>query len=90
MSLIAGAILFCTSLLFTTVVFPEYFRELQAAHTEILRAEGKPLPEIEAAVKAAAEGQTPIIQAVSGFVGTVVTGFAASLVIAALFRRRAP
>ena len=42
--------------------------------------------QIASAVQAAAAGQTSLVQAVSGMIGTVVTGVIASLVIAAFVR----
>lgn len=88
MSLLAGVILFGSSLLFTTVVFPSYFSELRAMHTELLRAAGKSEAEIAAELQAVAAMQTPFMQAFMGFVGTVVTGFVASLIIAVVVRSR--
>ena len=88
MAVVAAAIIFCGSLLFTTVAFPSYFQDLRAAHEEVLRAAGKTQPEIDAAVQAASAGQTPLANALAGVAGTVVTGFLASLVIAAFHRKR--
>lgn len=88
MSTIAGVILFGSSLLFTVVVFPHYFEELRAVHAQMLQAAKLPEAEVKAQLEAAAASQTPLIQAVSGMIGTVMTGFVASLIIAALVRRR--
>jgi len=88
MAVVAAAIIFCGSLLFTTVAFPSYFQDVRAAQEEMLRAAGKTPAEIEAAVQAASAGQTPLANALAGVVGTVVTGLVASLVIAAFFRKR--
>jgi len=88
MAVVAAAIIFCGSLLFTTVAFPGYFQDVRAAQEEMLRAAGKTPAEIEAAVQAASAGQTPLANALAGVVGTVVTGLVASLVIAAFFRKR--
>jgi len=88
MSVIGGVILFFVSLLFTTVIFPHYFEELRAIHAEILKSTGKSEAEIAAELEAGATMSTPFVSAISGFIGTVVTGFLASLVIAAFTRRR--
>ena len=88
MAVVAAAIIFCGSLLFTTVAFPSYFQDVRAAQEEMLRAAGKTPAEIEAAVQAASAGQTPLANALAGVVGTVVTGLVASAVIAAFFRKR--
>lgn len=88
MSVVAAVIIFCGSLLFTTVAFPSYFADLRAVHEQMLRAEGKPQAEIDAALQAAAEGQTPLANAMAGALGTVVTGGLASAAIAIVLRRR--
>jgi hypothetical protein len=87
MSVVAAAIIFCGSLVFTTVAFPSYFADLRAVHEQVLRAEGKSQAEIDAAAQAAAAGQTPLANALAGALGTVVTGGLASAVIA-IFQRR--
>lgn len=90
MSLIGGGILFVGSLLFTTVAFPHYFAELQAVHTEMLRAQGMSAIEIEQIQEGTALMQTPLTNAILGFLGTVVTGTLGSLVIAAALRTKTP
>jgi Protein of unknown function (DUF4199) len=90
MSLIAGVILFFNSLLFTSVVFPEYFTELRAVQEQMMRAAGTPEDQVTAALEAAKQSQTPLIQAVSGLVGTTVTGLVASLIIAIFARAKKP
>jgi hypothetical protein len=87
MSVVAAAIIFCGSLVFTNLAFPSYFADLRAAHEQMLRAEGKTQAEIDAAVQAASAGQTPLANAMAGAIGTVVTGGLASAVIA-IFQRR--
>ncbi|MGB2714804.1 MAG: DUF4199 domain-containing protein [Vicinamibacterales bacterium] len=82
MSVVAGVIIVCSSLLFTTVAFPEYFRELEAAQRKIMQSQGKSAAEIEQVVRDNASSTTPMGQAMAGFVGTLVTGIVASAVIA--------
>ena len=90
MSVIAGVILFFSSLLFTVVVFPDYFKEIRGVHEQMLRAAGTPDDQVSAALKTASESQTPVIQAVSGLVGTVMTGLVASLIISVFARAKKP
>lgn len=90
MAVIAGVIIIASSLLFTSVVFPEYFDELQAAQREMLQAQGKTEPEIAEAIRANAAASTPMAQAMSGFVGTLITGILASAVIAIWIRAKGP
>jgi hypothetical protein len=88
MAVMGGAIIIVVSILFTTVLFPNYFSELQAIHEQMLRNAGKTEAEIAAEVQAAASMQTPVVNAITGFVATVVTGFIASLIIAAFLRKK--
>lgn len=89
MSVIGGAIIFCSSILFTTVAFPRYFEELKEIHTQMMQAEGLAQATIDSQVQAMAATQTPLMQAGIGAVATVITGFIVSLVIAAFVRNRA-
>lgn len=82
MSVIAGIVIICSSLLFTTVAFPDYFQELEAMQREQLAAGGSTPAEIEAAVQAQAAMATPMMNALAGFIGTVVTGIIGSAIIA--------
>ena len=88
MSIVAGVIVIGSSLLFTMVAFPDYFRELEAMQRHLLAAQGKSPGEIDTEVRAMAAMATPMAQAMSGFIGTLVTGILASAVIA--IRVRAP
>lgn len=87
-SALAAVLVFCGSILFTTVAFPAYFEEIRAVQTEILTKAGKSPEEVKAQVEAAAAMQTPFLQALFGAIGTVVTGLLASLVIAAFARTK--
>jgi hypothetical protein len=88
MTVIAGVIIMVFSLLFTMVLFPNYFTELQDAYRQILRQQGKSDAEIAEAVRRSMAGATPMGQAVQGFVGTFLTGILASAVIAIFARAR--
>jgi hypothetical protein len=88
MSVVAAAIIFCGSMLFTTVAFPTYFQDLRDAHAEMLRAAGRSAVEIETEVAKAAVGQTPLANALAGVAGTIGTGLVASLVVAIFLRRK--
>ena len=88
MAVVAAVIIFCGSLVFTSFAFPSYFEDLRAAQEQMLRAAGKTQAEIDAAVQAAAAGQTPLANALAGAIGTIGTGLLASLVIAIFHRRR--
>jgi len=88
-SIIASAIIFTGSLLFTMVVFPSYFRELEALGRLRMAQQGLSPEQIEAVVKAQAPMQTPLGSAFAGALGTWITGLFTSLIGAAFYRKRA-
>ncbi len=90
MATIAGVIIIAASLLFTTVVFPNYFSDVERAYREALQRQGKTEAEIAAAIQSSAASATPMAQAMSGFIGTLVTGIIASAMIGLFIRRRNP
>ncbi|WP_306590259.1 DUF4199 domain-containing protein [Geothrix sp. 21YS21S-4] len=87
-SVIASLIIAVGSLLFTTVVFPSYFREMEALGRLRMAHQGLSADQIEALVKAQAPMRTPLGNAFAGALGTWLTGLGTSLVAAAWFRRR--
>ncbi len=89
MALVAAAIIFLGSLLFTSVFFPNYFSELRTAQEQLLRQQGVAEGEIQAQVAAAQRFATPLWNALFGVIGTVVTGFLTAAVAGAFLRRRA-
>lgn len=86
MSIIAGLVIIASSLIFTTVAFPEYFNEVNAAARTMMLKEGKTEAEIQELLKATAPMQTPIRNALTGFIGTFVTGVIVSAVVAVWLR----
>ncbi len=88
MSIIGAVIIFFASILFTTVIYPNYFAEVRQAGLEALMAKGITADQAEAQLKMMEPMETPFVQALLGAVMTVVTGFVASLVIAAMLRKR--
>jgi hypothetical protein len=90
MSVIAGLVVIGSSLLFTTVAFPNYFQELEAMQRQQLALSGSTPAEIEAAVQAQAVMATPFRNALLGFFATVVTGIIGSAIIAIFVKSPAP
>ena len=88
MSIVAGVIIIVSSLVFTTIVFPNYFADIEQSYRTALQQQGKSDAEIAAAIQASAASATPMAQAMSGFIGTLVTGIVASAVIGLFARRR--
>ncbi len=88
MSIVGGAVVAIGTLLLMTVVAPHFLEDVRRLEAERLAARGVEQAEIAARMAAAARIQTPGIQAIVGFLGTVATGFVASLVIGAFIRAR--
>ena len=88
LSLVASVIIFGGSLLFTTVAFPTYFSDIQAAQTEMMKTAGISEADIKTQMAAAAAMQTPFINALSGVVGTVVTGLLVAAIAGAFLRKK--
>ena len=88
LSLVASVIIFAGSLLFTTVAFPTYFSDIQAAQTEMMKTAGISEADIKTQMAAAAAMQTPFINALSGVVGTVVTGLLVAAIAGAFLRKK--
>ena len=88
MALIGGAVIIAASLLFTTVAFPGYFQDLEAGYRGMLQQQGRTEAEIAAEIAAWSPGQTPLRQAINGFVGTFVTGVVVSAIAGLWIRAR--
>lgn len=87
-SILGAGIIFLNSLLFTTILFPHYFQELETLGRALMAQQGLRPDQIEAAVKASAPTQTPLFQAAAGAFGTVATGVLVSVLAAIGLRRR--
>jgi predicted lipid-binding transport protein (Tim44 family) len=70
------------------MVFPNYFADIEQAYRTALQRQGKTDAEIAAAIQASAASATPMAQAMSGFIGTLVTGIVASAIIGIFVRSR--
>jgi hypothetical protein len=90
MAIVAGVIIIASSLVFTTVVFPNSIAEVEQMYRTKLRQQGRSESEITAAIQGTAASRTPMAQAENGLVGTFLTGIVASAVIAIFVRRRGP
>src|SRR5688572_2466909 len=54
MAVVAGVIIIASSLVFTTIVFPDYFNEVERTYRATLQQQGKSEADIAAAVQASA------------------------------------
>jgi len=87
-SLIGGVFVIVGSLIFTTLVFPSYFRDIAAVQEQMLRAAGHGEAAIRQMMEMNAKTSTPMVQAMLGFVGTMVTGIVVSAIIGAFYRAK--
>jgi hypothetical protein len=87
-TIIAGVLIFLSSIFFTTVLYPEYFSELHESYRQILTSLGKSEIEIEKLLEENSRTQTPFLQALFGFIGTFLTGLLGSAIFSAIFRKR--
>lgn len=83
-SAIAAIFIFAYVLFLTKVLAPNLIGEMKAMQTAQLKAAGQ----TDAVIAAAMTLQTPLFQAFQGFLGTIVTGFLASAVIAIFVRKK--
>lgn len=88
LSLVASVIIFAGSLVFTTMVFPSYFADIRAAHLQMLQAQGVSEAEIKTQMEAAAAMQTPVMNALSGVIGTIVTGVVVAAIAGIVWRKK--
>ena len=88
MSVFGGVIIFLGSLLFTTLFFPHYFEDIRRVGEEVLKGKGMSASDVKTQLDAQAAMQTPFFSALSGFLGTVVTGLVISLIVAAFVRKK--
>ncbi|MGB5874704.1 MAG: DUF4199 domain-containing protein [Bacteroidota bacterium] len=86
MAVIGGVIIFCTSLLLTSVLFPDYLGDVASEGVETMRADGASEAEIDTYV--AAQQTNPLLNALMGFLGTVGTGIVASLIISIFIKNK--
>jgi hypothetical protein len=89
-ALIGGVIIICASMIFSTVLYPNYFEEINAMTREVMTKQGMPASDIDAAIEATRSFQTPFGAAIAGFIGTLITGVIASAIIAIWVRAKGP
>ena len=87
-SVIASAIIFAGSLLFTLVLVPSYFAEMEALGRLKMAQQGFSPEQIEAVMKARGPMQTSLGRAFAWALGTWLTGLFTSLIAAVKYHRR--
>ena len=83
-SVIAATFLFLFSMVLMSYLYPGLMSQMKILQADSLKQAGQS----EAQIAAAVSLQTPLYQAAMGFVGTVVTGILATLLIGAFARRK--
>lgn len=87
-SLITGIGMFFSSLLFTEVVFPDYFDTIKEVGIEIYEDDGATQEEIDQYAKFYESDNLGVANAVSGVIGSTAFGFFLSLIISLFFRNK--
>jgi hypothetical protein len=87
-ALIACVLIIAVSLLYTSVLFPDYAELGLAQAAEQIEASGLPQEQQEAQMKFAEWLASPVPQAVAGAVMTLITSFVVSLVVAAIVKKK--
>ena len=90
LAFVGGCVVFAASYLYVTSVNPGYIGESMQATAEALRASGKDDAAVQAQMAQMAQMATPVWQALSGFIGTVVTGFILSAILGLFIRAKSP
>jgi len=88
MHLVGGVIILLGSLLFTSVVFPDYFDEVMSVQEDRMRDQGMSDAQVQQAMDMTASFMNPFVNAIIGFVFTVLSGLVFSLVIAIFVRSK--
>ena len=88
MAAVAAPIIFVGSMIFTTVIFPNYFTDIREVSRQMLQQQGLAPDAIQQQLDAADAVGTPLVNAATGAIATIVTGAIASAVIAVFARKR--
>ena len=89
-AVIGGVIIIAASMIFSTVLYPNYFEEINAMTRDMALKAGRNAGEVDAIIAAAAPMQTPVAAALAGFIGCVLTGVIGSAIIAIWVRAKGP
>lgn len=89
LSAVASVLIFASSYLSTSVLFPHYFQEMAELGRQRLAAQGLSPADIETQLAAYRAMATSGKQAFAGVMGTVSTGMILSLLLGAVMRRKA-
>ncbi len=88
MSLYGGIFLFLFSMFQTGVMYPHYFEDMRVMYSNLMLSQGLSGTELSTKVDEFMASQTSLMQAVSGFIGTVATGVVVSLIIGIFYKKK--
>lgn len=87
MCLIAGVIIICSSFIFTSV-FTDYFEVTAELQADAWSNSGMSDERVDELLETMSWSRTPMVAAISGFIGTMVTGLIVTLIVAAFVRKK--
>ena len=88
MAVLGSIIIFVASIIFTSVLFPNYFNEVREMNRQLFEQQGKTPEQVETLIQTMSSMQTPFFQALTGMLGTIFTGFVGSLILSAYYRKK--
>ncbi len=88
LAFVGGSLIFATSWMLVTMLYPNYFAELNEACRNFYAASGMDQATIDKTMAESAKTQSAGMQGVIGFTATVVTGLIASAIIAIWVRAK--
>ena len=90
LAFIGGCLILATSYVYMTQINPGMMAEAREASVAAMRATGMDEATIQQRLNPPGKVETPMAQAVTGFVMTVITGFVLSAILALFIRSKAP
>ncbi len=90
LAFVGGSLIFATSIMLVSYLYPNYFAEANVATEAAYRARGMDDAAVQAAMAKLTAAQTPVAQGLNGFVGTVLTGLIMSAILGIWIRHKGP
>ena len=90
LAFVGACVIFAASYFYVTSLNPGYIGEYLEATAATLRASGKDEAAVQAQMAEMAKMSTPVWQALSGFIATVVMGFILSAILGLFIRSKSP
>ncbi len=87
LGLVAGTLIFLSSFVLLTYVFPDYLAEMTAGTLEFMEGSGVPQETLDKQA-AAMEQMTPVTQALNGAIGTFFTSLVGAAIMGIFLRKK--